>query len=69
MILHDLSSLTPKQVAAMLGVGINTIRREIRLGHLDAYKIGHREYRISVRALSAYIAGKEQEARESRTWQ
>lgn len=67
--LHEIQSFTPHQVARMLGVGVNTVRREIRLGNLDGYRIGSREWRISGRALAEYVARKEESEKQSRPWQ
>lgn len=61
----DLTSYTPPQVAMILGVGEGTVRREIRRGLLDAWKPGSKDWRVTRRALSAYVERKEEENRET----
>lgn len=62
---EDLTSFTPPQVAAMLGVGEGTVRREIRRGNLDAWKPGSKDWRVTRKAIAAYVERKEEETRES----
>lgn len=56
----DNSDLSPKQVAAILGVSHQTVLEMIREGRLPAYTVGKgREYRIRREDLEALRAGKD----------
>lgn len=62
---EEVFSYTPPQVATILGVGEGTVRREIRRGNIDAWKPGSKDYRVTRRALAAYIERKEEENRQA----
>lgn len=62
----DLISFTPPQVGLMLGASEATVRKAIRRGELDAFRIGTKDWRVTRKALAAYIARKEEENRQQR---
>lgn len=64
-----MSALSVREVAEILGVSVKLVRREIRLGHLAAFRPGLRAWRITADELSDYIERKEQATRESLVWQ
>jgi excisionase family DNA binding protein len=52
----DKQLLTPKEVAHLLGLHPDSVRRAIRSGELEAVRIGPRgRYRVSRSAIAAYL--------------
>lgn len=61
--------LSVREVAEILAVDVKLVRREIRLGHLAAFRPGRRAWRVTSDALAEYVRRKEQATRESLVWQ
>lgn len=64
-----MKTLSTQEVAETLGVSRKLVLREIRLGHLTAFRPGLRAWRVTADSLSAYVERKEQQARDSVVWQ
>ncbi len=50
-----------KEVAERLAVSEQTARKLIRLGKLDAIRIGNRSLRITQESIDAYVASRKQD--------
>lgn len=50
---------SPQEIAAMLGVHLQTVRTWYRSGKLGCYKLGHRDVRISQEQLDAFLKARE----------
>ena len=50
-----------KEVAERLAVSEQTVRKLVRLGKLDAIRIGNRSLRITRESIDAYIASRKQD--------
>lgn len=50
-----------KEVAEQLAVSEQTVRKLIRLGKLDAIRIGNRALRITRESIDAYVASRKQD--------
>ena len=50
-----------KEVAERLAVSEQTVRKLVRLGKLDAIRIGNRSLRITQESIDAYVASRKQD--------
>ena len=53
--------LRVKEVAEQLAVSEQTVRKLVRLGKLDAIRIGNRSLRITRESIDAYVASRKQD--------
>ena len=45
------------EVAAMLHIGVDTLRQKIRSGHIDCRKLGPRKYYFNAENINKYLHG------------
>lgn len=55
---------TPQELAEMLGVHLQTVRKWYRSGKLGHYKLGHRDVRISQEQLDNFMKAREKQGEQ-----